>query len=160
MFISSSSNTDIQSKTLIFLDHYAINPLDAYEYLIFNIELIGYKTIFYLYFNKVLTMAHDNEYDMSLLLILIKLMPEDAEVKSDTRYIKECQSNIKNYMELFEHLITYEFNVDVDFVILSVCARGELKKLKLLLENYEIKTGQEEFLFKVALYYGRYEVIE
>ncbi len=154
------STTNIQTKILTFLDQYALNPVDAFEYLVFNIELIGYKTVFDIYFNKVLNMAPDNDYNMSLLLVLIKLMPVDAEVKLDTRYIKECQSNIKNYQDLFEYLITYEFAVDVDFVILSVCARGELQKLKLLLENYEIKVGQEEFLFKVALYYGRYEIVE
>lgn len=153
-------SNSIDQKISRFLDQYQTNPSEAFEYLVHHIEITGYKPIFDLFFNQVIHMCPDIDHQMSILLILIKILPEDAEVKLDQRYIKECQSNIKNYTELFEHLICYDFAIDINFIILSICARGELNKMKFLLDNYEIQRGQEEYLFKVALYYGRYQIIE
>lgn len=79
-------------------------------------------------------------------------------IKSNPEYILTCQHDSCNYGELFDVLFDNDFDLgDVEFLIYSVIARGELSKLKKIYEVYTIE--EHSGIFSTALRFGRDEII-
>ena len=121
--------------------------------------------VFDFFFHYVLYRCHPAIKDdwMHSLYVMIEAMTGLGEwgniIKSNSEYVLKCQANSYDHSELFEVLFDNDFDLgDIDKLLYTVVARGELRKIQKIYEVYTIE--EHSGIFSTALRYGRCEIIK
>jgi len=132
------------------------------------IKTIGSHYIFDYFYEKVVTCAGTHVSDASdwedALSLAINLLDSESiqgaeNIKDNKKYILKLQSTNKSYLPIFKLMLDNAFELgDLEFLVYSIIARGELYKLKMLSDNYVIE--DYEAVLDVALRYGRHNILE
>lgn len=142
-------------------------------YTMLNPEIITMKMkdhmVFEFFYDRATKVTHTPKmYDFwqSALVRIINALQDlenSGDVLDDHTYLYRLQSGIMNHTSLFKYMIT-EGNFSLgepDFLVYSIVARGELDKLRILSDVFDLD-DIEMFpaIYDVAIKHGRSEIIK
>lgn len=168
-FDVSQSDGDDLYKNII---HTKYDPSSLLQYIIANKQILMHKVgnnfFFDFIYNKVIHEKgeHPNTTELwkNILITALDLAKTDVNYKflcENKRYILDLQSNNKSFVSIFKYLLDANFETgDLEFLVYSVVARGELSKFKIIEQSYENIYDVYPGILDVALRYGRYQIIE
>ena len=133
-----------------------------------NPEILTHKInnnlVFDYFYEKVISdkihhPTFSNNWQEHLINCILLLDTIDSDIiKQDKKYLLRTQSTHRSLNKIFKTLFLNSFEIgEPEFLVYSIIARGELQKLKLLIESYIVEDYPA--VLDVALRYGRYNIL-
>lgn len=150
----NNMNSDGSSELSYIKKHPEVLTVKLHSHLVFD---IFYEKVIN---NKYHPKDSTNwELVLSTAIKLVNTISDSDLIKHDKKYITRLQATNHNLTDLFDLLLTEDFAMgDPEFLVYSIIARGEIRKLEILSSLYVIEDYNA--VLDVALRFGRSSILK